>query len=514
MQTISRFLLSAAFVAALGVSRVASAQTLANETKLTPIAPPLQYSGEGNSVAISFNTAVVGAPFGTPGTGGPGSAHVFVRGVFGWTYQATLFPDEPDPTGQFGGRVAIQGDTILVASQFSSFATHGLGRVYVFERTGKVWNQTAKLEAVADFGDTTFGTAVALDGDTAVIGDFGNDPDPGRLIVVNRVGGVWHNANQIVLDSPNPKPGAALGSSVSIQGDILVGGAPNDTVFGQHIGGAQIFKRTQGVWNPFGDLITNDLEDGAGFGTSVSLDGELIVVGEPFADNGRGRAYVFHQTQNGAWSDLPAFWTKLFPKTPQVDENFGFFVQKSGANVLVGAPFHDNARGAVFIYNDLTGTSNGTMVLASDGVAGDQYGVATALDGSLAAVGANIQNQIGVAYAYDIKPPIPRFNWNLHLWPYKYIYMGCPIDLVQNGEATITIERGEIPLSFSFGVMPRHGTVRFTSPATIEYVPHQGFVGRDEFTVRVTDRAGNVLEKTANVKVFPKEVLRETISIR
>ena len=67
--------------------------------------------------------------------------------------------------------------------------------------------------------------------------------------------------------------------------------------------------------------------------------------------------------------------------------------------------------------------------------------------------GANIAHESGLAYAYDVTKAIsfPRFTRTFILWPYKYIYMGCPIDLVANGAATIEMDRGELPLTFQIG---------------------------------------------------------------
>src|ERR1019366_1452540 len=151
------------------------------EVKLVPISPPLLYSGAGTSVAISGTTAVVGAPYGGANAQ-RGSAHVFVKNGAAWTFQATLFSNDPDNADQFGTRVAIQGNTILVSAPYTELVPHGLGAVYVFERVGTLWNQTAKLEVTTDFGDAAFGIGMALDGDTAVVSEYGFQ-DPGRLVV-------------------------------------------------------------------------------------------------------------------------------------------------------------------------------------------------------------------------------------------------------------------------------------------------------------------------------------------
>src|SRR3954468_16287352 len=103
----------------LGAALIAHAQVFNNEGKLIPNPAALPYSGAGSAVAISGTTAVVGAPYGGPGTL-RGSAHVFVWNGFAWTTEATLIPSDPEEEDQFGLSVAIQGNTILVGAPYAT----------------------------------------------------------------------------------------------------------------------------------------------------------------------------------------------------------------------------------------------------------------------------------------------------------------------------------------------------------------------------------------------------------
>ena len=112
------------------------------------------------------------------------------------------------------------------------------------------------------------------------------------------------------MTSVNPEAESFFGESVAIDGNIIVVGAPSDDVLGQEDQGiVSIFKLQGGTWNPFGALITNQSNADDHFGSSVAIDGELIIVGAPGANNGKGAAYVFHQDDMGEWSSLPEFWT-------------------------------------------------------------------------------------------------------------------------------------------------------------------------------------------------------------
>ena len=126
----------------------------------------------GVAVAVSGDTAVVGAPEYDPAAGSDaGAAFVYVRAGGVWTWQATLTAADGDAYDQFGTAVALSGDTALVGAPWGDADVDGSGAAYVFTRTGSTWTQQQKLDLTgeANFRDK-FGDAVALSGDTAVIG--------------------------------------------------------------------------------------------------------------------------------------------------------------------------------------------------------------------------------------------------------------------------------------------------------------------------------------------------------
>jgi FG-GAP repeat len=103
------------------------------------------------------------------------SAYVFVRSGPTWSQQAVLVPSDVDPIDGFGRSVGLDGDTALIGSASDDDAGAESGSAYAFVRSGTSWSQEAKLFA----GDATaadrFGTAVALDGNTALVGAPGDD---------------------------------------------------------------------------------------------------------------------------------------------------------------------------------------------------------------------------------------------------------------------------------------------------------------------------------------------------
>jgi hypothetical protein len=128
----------------------------------------------GASVAVSGNTAIIGA-YGDDDKGsGSGTAYVFVRAADGtWSQQAKLTADDGASWDVFGCSVAVSGDTAVIGAYADDDKGSASGSTYVFVRaTGGAWSQQAKLTADDGAASDWFGYSVAVSGDTAVIGAF------------------------------------------------------------------------------------------------------------------------------------------------------------------------------------------------------------------------------------------------------------------------------------------------------------------------------------------------------
>jgi hypothetical protein len=147
--------------------------------------------------------------------------------------QAQLTADDGATSDTFGRAVAISGDTAVVGACFDRVGTHySQGSAYVFVRSGTTWVQQAHLTASDGAGDDWFGFTVAISGDTIVVGapadDVGTDAQQGSAYVFVRSGTTW--AQQAKLTASDGAAGDTLGSSVAIFGDTVVAGADSDTV--------------------------------------------------------------------------------------------------------------------------------------------------------------------------------------------------------------------------------------------------------------------------------------------
>ncbi|MBA3470397.1 MAG: FG-GAP repeat protein, partial [Herpetosiphonaceae bacterium] len=157
----------------------------------------------GWSVAVDGDTVVVGAyqeDSAATGVGGDqtnnsasgaGAAYVFTRsdaqGAPAWTQQAYLKATNPDANDNFGWRVAVDGDTIVVGAYREDSAATGVGgdqtnnsagnsgAAYVFTRSGTTWTPQAYLKASNTGAGDNFGVSVAISGDTVVVGAYQED---------------------------------------------------------------------------------------------------------------------------------------------------------------------------------------------------------------------------------------------------------------------------------------------------------------------------------------------------
>ncbi len=282
----------------------------------------------GRSVAISGDTAVVGA---MEDDSHPGAAYVFTRTGDTWTEQTRLTAFDGTAGDYFGCSVAISGDTVVVGA----YGDDGYGSAYVFARTDGIWTWQDKLTARDGKTWDLFGWSVAISGDTVVVGEWGgNGPIQGSAYVFTRSGSSWIRQDQLV-----PSDGALwsdyFGWSVAISGDTAVVGK-NGENNGQ--GSAYVFTRSSGTWTQQDKLVANDGEPSRGFGKSVAVSGETVVVGADGWSAHQGSAYVFARN-GGTWTQQQ----KLAASDGSNGDSFGLSVAISGDMAVGGRTWSTRA---------------------------------------------------------------------------------------------------------------------------------------------------------------------------
>jgi len=238
----------------------------------------------GWSVAISGDYAIVGA---TGNDNYAGTAYIFRRtNTNAWDNGTKIVA--PQNASIFGYTVSISGDYAIVG------AAGGDGSVYIFRRTNtNTWDNGTKLVA------SGIGYSVGISGDYAIVGAYGNDNFTGTAYIFRRTGtNTWDDRTDIVAS--DPASGDNFGWSVAISGDYAVVGAYGNDDNGGDSGSAYTFLRTDtNTWDIVTKIVASDAAGGDNFGFSVDISGDYATVGaNGNDDNGgnSGSAYIFDLT--------------------------------------------------------------------------------------------------------------------------------------------------------------------------------------------------------------------------
>ena len=233
-----------------------------------------------------------------------GAAYTFVQSGTPWTEQAKLLAADGAATDNFSWAVAIEGDTAVIGAPGSD----PYGSVYVFVRTGSTWTQQGPRLVPGDgltAGD--FGKAIALSGDTLVVGapgtSIGTRGAAGSVYVFVRSGTTWTQQGERLVGADISSGGEYFGWAVAASGNTLLVGSQGARSPNVRQGAAYVFTRSGTTWTQQGArLVASDGATEDRFGWSVALAGDTAAVGAP--QSGEGSTYVF--TRSGtAWTTRP-----------------------------------------------------------------------------------------------------------------------------------------------------------------------------------------------------------------
>ena len=366
------------------------------------------------NVCISGGTIISGSSHDNITSADQGSAYIFVGSGSSWNQQAKLIPLDPATKAHFGASVAISGDTAVIGSPDTFLTTQGAsqGAAYVFVRSGTTWSQQAKLTANDAAIHDMLGYSIAIDADTVAVGvPFRDDQgvDSGGVYVFVRSGTTW--SQQAKLLATGGAIGDQFGSSLSLQGDTLVVGVPKRDGAEPDMGCAYVFTRSGTSWPQQAILTASDAAVGDGFGRAVCVSGDVLVLGANQKDEhgiDSGAAYVFSRSGT-VWTQQ----AKLVPGDGLSFASFGRAVSIVSGTILVGA-CQDRVTGPssgsvyVFVGAGATWTQASKFISASS-AAGDFFGSSVSLSGATAAVGSPFSDEAGpntgTAYVFGITPP-------------------------------------------------------------------------------------------------------------
>ncbi|MFH2092991.1 MAG: choice-of-anchor Q domain-containing protein [Pseudomonadota bacterium] len=242
-----------------------------------------------------------------------GAVYVYYRnksGANNWGQVKKLMPPTPDTGDFFGGTIAISGETLAVGAYYDDDQGENAGAIYIYNKNqggADNWGLIQKITAPDGKDYDAFGRSLALSGTTLIAGVTGgfNFTGPGKVYVfeTSSSSNTWEMKQKLV--AYDGQEGDSFGSSVAIAGNTLIVGASQGALM-DGIGMAYIFQKDS-QWNIFQKLvvtkdpsvtpppverktiqklISNQGTEALYFGISSAIDGQTIVVGA------RGKAYM------------------------------------------------------------------------------------------------------------------------------------------------------------------------------------------------------------------------------
>lgn len=347
-----------------------------------------------------------------------------------WSYlQEASF----DSLAQFGGNcgyghaVALDGDTALVGVPHPG-AGGMTGQVVVLRKVAGTWTQEATLAPADPATGNYFGWSVALDGDRAVVGATGayyqTSPGAGAVYVFTRSGTTWTQAQK--LTASDPLQSAEFGYSVGVSGSTLVVGAPQATYNNEGgRGAAYVFDLVGSTWTQATKLAGNGTTFGARNGSSVAIDGDRLVLGArtTWEDAGQtigtGSAYVFVRS-GSSWTQE----AKLQATNYVAWAALGTSAAIDGNRVIVGAPGESINTGAAYVFDKVGANWVQKARITGAGTdSGDWFGWSVDVDGNVAVAGT---------YNYDSVTPLGNgavkvYAFDGATWSEKLELLGNPM---------------------------------------------------------------------------------------
>ena len=385
----------------------------------------------GLSVAISGDTAIVGAEGNDDNGTRSGSAYIYTRQPDGgWIQTEKLIASDAAEGDRFGHSVAINGDYAIVGAYQNDYGDDtDSGSAYIFNKLNDgSWTQQKKLSASDGATGDNFGYSVGIDGNYAIVGapyddDNGIDSGSAYIFTLNtseKVIGNWFYISTSLeesskLTASNAAVGDSFGLSVGISGDHAIVGAYANDDNGTDSGSAYIYTRKiNGIWMQNNILTASDATAGDYFGVSTAIDGNYAIIGAMGDSNSgsfSGSAYIYRQQIDGSWIQNSI----ITAHDAAEGDYFGSSVSISDDYAVVGAWGNDDngtTSGAAYVYTRQIDNSwtQSSKLIANDARTYDYFGVSVSVSDDHTIVGAYLTDESGTdsgsAYSFTLRQAI------------------------------------------------------------------------------------------------------------
>ncbi len=377
------------------------------------------------AISADGNTAIISRP---TDNNRIGAVWIFIRSGGVWIQQGEKLVG----TGESGA--SLQGSSVSISADGNTILVGGygdnsnIGAIWVYSRSGGVWSQQgAKLVGTGGSGASKqgFSVSISADGNTAIVGGRDDNNSVGASWIYTRSGGIWSQQGAKLVGS-GASGAASQGNCVSISADgntAIVGGNSDNN----GMGAVWVYTRSGGVWGQQGSKLIGTGGVGnsnfkQGSSVAISADGNTAIIGSIGDNWGIGAVWIFSRNASGVWSQQG---NKLVGIGSSGSSWQGSSVSLSadGNTAIVGGPNDNNNIGAAWIYTRSNGVwiQAGTKLVATgvteySAFPGQGYNISISADGNTAIVGG-----------------LPNSNEAGAAWVYTYV---TPPPTITNFSAT------------------------------------------------------------------------------
>lgn len=300
-------------------------KTLVQQAKLTTAAGT-QATSFGTRVSVNGTYALVSNQGETVTLSGQGAAYIFNRTGGNWVQQARIVDPNAAANDQFGYGVT-DGTYAAIGS---TRANSEKGKITFWKRSFVTWTLQNTLTGSDSAPGDRLGFNNAISGNTVVTGVPRHNSNAGAAYVFTRTSEVWTQQAKVVPGDLGS--GNSFGTAVALDADTLVVGAPDQIVAPvlpedqPAYGSVYVFVRSGTTWSLQQKIFVRGLDSGTNFGRGVGISGDRLIVGTDFV----GTAFIYKRTGT-TW----ALEQQLFPLV-NYSNGFGFPVEIRGQRAVVG----------------------------------------------------------------------------------------------------------------------------------------------------------------------------------
>ncbi len=389
-----------------------------NQTNKTDIGDDASNDLFGSSVALTEQYAVIGAAFDdSPSGTDSGSVSVYKKNGGNWDFDSVIYSPVQIDGQEFGRTVVIDKETIAIGAPRRS-------AVFIYVRVANTWQlQDILVPSDAQLG-RGFGESIALEGNTIVVGmrlrfGVGFMDLPGAAYLFKRENNEW--IQRAVLTASDGIASDEFGTSVALDGKTILIGSPYSDFVGQTNAGSAYFftEQNDATWAQFAKVSAADSDAGDRFGNRVALRNSQALISAPFDEipplQLTGSVYAFNLVGN-AWQQS----AKLTASNPEQSDFFGASLVIGDQFAIFGSGGDDNQNGAnagsVYVYAyENSGWRETNQIIADDGLANDNFGHSISIHADKILIGAlsvdsSVSQRVNVGAAYLIDNPLMIFR--------------------------------------------------------------------------------------------------------